>query len=87
MARMGIQISMMSLPWFLCLSIGYTSMEVSLRILDLFFYFGVDVLFCGYLALFEVKQEKILQLRDPEMLNDLLRDFDYDCDALIQVHQ
>ncbi len=83
--KLGLPISMMTLPWFLCLSVGYVPFELSLRILDVFFCKGANGLFCIYLALLETKAKTILKLSDAELFTSVLKQYDYDCDELFEV--
>ena len=81
----GLPITFITLPLFLCLFIGYVPMEVSLRILDCFFYDGPNILISFALALFKLKQNEILSLDDGTAVINLLRTNTYDCDELLRV--
>lgn len=94
--KFGLPIAMIALPWFLCLFIGYVPLEVitkankisdqvSLRILDCFFYEGPDILLPLALALFKLNEKLILEAKDGTKITDLLKKSDYDCEQLLKV--
>eukprot|EP01119_Soliformovum_irregulare_P023401 TRINITY_DN8163_c0_g1_i4.p1 TRINITY_DN8163_c0_g1~~TRINITY_DN8163_c0_g1_i4.p1 ORF type:complete len:1110 (-),score=273.11 TRINITY_DN8163_c0_g1_i4:85-3414(-) len=63
--KLGAPLGMVAQPWFLCLYIGYTPFQISLRILDWFFYRGNNSLFCIALAILKMKEEELLKEDDP----------------------
>ena len=48
------------MPWFLCLFIGYIPLEATLRMLDMFFLAGPNILFQMALTLLKLNEQKIL---------------------------
>ena len=57
---LGITISIIALPWFLCMYIGYLPWEVTLLVLDRFFVEGVSVFFHVAIAVMMIYRERIL---------------------------
>jgi len=55
---------MISLPWFMCLYIGYLPLDVTIHILDILFYEGREILFKVGLALFKLHERTILMSND-----------------------
>ncbi len=61
-------------------------MEVTLRILDLFFYEGPDVFFPIALALFKLNESPILKGLDGPSVLQKLKEAVYDPDVLLEVY-
>jgi hypothetical protein len=76
---------MITLPWFLCLFIGYVPTEVSLRILDCFFFDGPNILFGFALALFKMHESIILKLDEGTLIINLLRQNVSNVDQLLLI--
>ena len=62
---LDIPVPLITLPWFMCLFIGFLPWEANLRALDWFFCQGVVAFFQISLALFSLHREKILSEEDP----------------------
>ncbi|PRP83683.1 hypothetical protein PROFUN_03838 [Planoprotostelium fungivorum] len=80
----GLPLPLVTLPWFMCIFIGYVPLEVALRILDCFF--GMDgppFLFSVGLALFEANEEAVLNENDGTLLSNLLRNSVKDPDDIL----
>jgi len=71
--KINCPLSMIVLPWLLCLFIGYVQIELSLRILDCLFYEGNQVIFRVGLSIFKVCQESILDCKTAEDVMILLK--------------
>ncbi|KAN0015311.1 hypothetical protein ACTFIU_008038 [Dictyostelium citrinum] len=73
--RINCPLSMLILPRFLCLFIGYAEMELSLRILDCLFFEGTsEILFKILLSFFKVNEHEILQnCKNPEDIMSFMR--------------
>eukprot|EP01117_Protostelium_nocturnum_P013727 TRINITY_DN5156_c0_g1_i1.p1 TRINITY_DN5156_c0_g1~~TRINITY_DN5156_c0_g1_i1.p1 ORF type:complete len:972 (+),score=312.76 TRINITY_DN5156_c0_g1_i1:230-3145(+) len=70
----GLPLPLVTLPWFMCIYIGYVPLEASLRILDCFF--GMDgpaFLFSVGLALFQLNESSVIQEKDGTVVASLLR--------------
>jgi len=61
-------------PWFLCLFVGYVPMEISLQILDWFFYKGSESLFCVALAIMKIKEKQLLEEKNHGDILQMLKD-------------
>lgn len=72
--ELGVSTGIITCPWFMCLFIGYVPLEVSLRILDLFFYQGKDILQKVGLAIFKTLKDQILEIKDSVLLLRLLKE-------------
>eukprot|EP01127_Copromyxa_protea_P021007 TRINITY_DN7117_c0_g1_i2.p1 TRINITY_DN7117_c0_g1~~TRINITY_DN7117_c0_g1_i2.p1 ORF type:complete len:958 (+),score=170.30 TRINITY_DN7117_c0_g1_i2:287-2875(+) len=59
-----VEISLIALPWFLTLFIGYVPWEVSLRILDCFLSEGPNILLQVGLAVLKIHSEDLLKASD-----------------------
>lgn len=84
--------SIAALPWFMCLFIGYVPMQLSLRLMDCFFYNAglgkaTSTLFQAAIALFTIAEEQLMQCYDPVAVNKVFREVPYgvDCDKLISL--
>ncbi|KAF2077065.1 hypothetical protein CYY_001632 [Polysphondylium violaceum] len=71
--KISCPLSMIVLPWLLCLFIGYVPIELSLRILDCLFYEGNQMIFRVGLGIFKVCQESILDCKNAEDVMILLK--------------
>lgn len=71
----NIQLSIVSLPWFL--SLFYTSMplEYAIRIMDIFFMSGAKTLFQVALAVLKINAEDILQADDDGMFIAIIKNY------------
>ena len=69
----GVPLPLLTLPWFLCMFIGYLPWECSLRVLDNFFAEGVIVFFRVALAVLNLKREKILAEEDSMEIVEMLK--------------
>lgn len=68
--ELGFNLILVTQPWFLCLFIGYLPMEQTLRILDCFFFEGVNMLFKTGLSMMSLLRDKILAAeRMDELMN------------------
>lgn len=84
--------SIAALPWFMCLFIGYVPMQLSLRLMDCFFYNAgqgkaTSTLFQAAIALFTIAEEQLMSCFDPVAVSNVFREVPYgvDCDKLISV--
>lgn len=70
-----IQLSIISLPWFL--SLFYTSMplEYAIRIMDMFFLYGAKALFQVSLAVLKINADDILQADDDGMFIAIIKHY------------
>jgi len=83
--KVGLPITILSLPWFMCLFIGYIPWEVAMRILDCTLFEGSSVLFQVGLAVIKLNHDAILAENDSEAIVDKLKKRQYDSEELIQV--
>ncbi len=84
--KTGLPLALLSLPWFLCLFIGYVPLEVSLRILDCFF--GVDgpnILFPVGIALFRMNEQLIMMGQEGPTISAQVKEAVYDSDEMLPV--
>ncbi|XP_072029741.1 small G protein signaling modulator 3 homolog isoform X2 [Amphiura filiformis] len=83
-----IELSLITLHWFLTAFASVVHMKVLLRIWDLFFYEGSVVLFQVTLGMFKLKEEELLELENSAQifnaLSDLPGEVD-DVDKLLEV--
>jgi hypothetical protein len=84
--------SIVALPWFMCLFIGYVPMQLALRLMDCFFYNAgqgkaTATLFQAALALFSIAEEELMGASDPVAVSAVLRKapYGFDCDRLISL--
>jgi hypothetical protein len=63
---LGIPIETIVLPWFLCFFLNYVPWRISLRVLDLMFSFGTNILFQVGLAVLSIAQKKLLNMKSIE---------------------
>ncbi|KAL6078078.1 GTPase activating protein (GAP) [Balamuthia mandrillaris] len=60
MGHIGLPLALISFPWFMCLFIGYTPLETTLRVLDIFCLEGKAFLFKVSLAILKLNEITIL---------------------------
>eukprot|EP01116_Phalansterium_solitarium_P016128 TRINITY_DN3674_c0_g1_i1.p1 TRINITY_DN3674_c0_g1~~TRINITY_DN3674_c0_g1_i1.p1 ORF type:complete len:561 (-),score=209.49 TRINITY_DN3674_c0_g1_i1:21-1703(-) len=84
MERIGCPIQLISMPWLLCLFIGYVPLEVGLRVLDYFFFEGVNFLFALSIAIFRINSAVIFDSKDGTKLITDLKQCKYDNEELLQ---
>lgn len=70
---LSVPIPAITMPWLLCLYIGYVPMEISLRVLDAFFCEGLDVLFRVGLAILRLQREELLAIDETYAIMVLLK--------------
>jgi len=75
--KLSLPISLISIPWFLSLFIGFVPLEVSLRIMDCFFLEGTDILFRVGLALFKLSRNMILKANQSEDVLFLMKNINH----------
>jgi len=73
--RLRIPLSLISLPWLLCLFIGALPESISLRVLDVLFYEGPNVLFQISLAILKIMEEVILSTEQGDVVVPLIKGF------------
>eukprot|EP01125_Pyxidicula_operculata_P017450 TRINITY_DN610_c2_g1_i2.p1 TRINITY_DN610_c2_g1~~TRINITY_DN610_c2_g1_i2.p1 ORF type:complete len:935 (-),score=136.50 TRINITY_DN610_c2_g1_i2:2458-5220(-) len=73
LSKLSVPIPAVTMPWFLCLYIGYVPIHIALRILDAFFCEGYDVLFRVGLAIVKLKEDDIMRLDDTYSIMVLLK--------------
>lgn len=83
--KIGLPLALISLPWFLCLFIGYVSLEVSLRILDCFFYEGSNILFSFGIAMFRLNESTILNEKEGTVIVSKMKETIYDTYQLLNI--
>lgn len=83
--KIGVPLAMITLPWFMCLFIGDFPLELSLRILDCFFYEGPNVLFAFALSCFKINEELILESTDGPTIVKELKSTKYDCEKFVEL--
>jgi len=71
--KINLPLTLITLPWFMCLFVSYIPWTASLRLLDVFFLEGRQTLFQVGLAIFKLNQKEILQEKDNEKVISLLR--------------
>eukprot|EP01103_Thecamoeba_quadrilineata_P000195 TRINITY_DN1015_c0_g1_i4.p1 TRINITY_DN1015_c0_g1~~TRINITY_DN1015_c0_g1_i4.p1 ORF type:complete len:513 (+),score=78.68 TRINITY_DN1015_c0_g1_i4:1237-2775(+) len=67
------ELTVMVLPWFLCLFINILPLETSLQVLDSFFYEGVTVLFQIGLSLFLTRKDDIFNMSSAEEICTMVK--------------
>jgi hypothetical protein len=72
--EIGTPVDMLTLPWFMTFFIGYIPWKAALRVLDLVFIFGPDILFLIGLAVLEHTKDKILGLIEGMNVTPLFRE-------------
>ncbi|KYQ93209.1 hypothetical protein DLAC_05848 [Tieghemostelium lacteum] len=83
--RINCPVSIVILPWLLCLFIGYVQMELSLRVLDCLFHQGSNILFQVAIACFKVNEQAILACKNSEEVVLLFKNTVYDIEHLLTV--
>ncbi|RKP05122.1 rab-GTPase-TBC domain-containing protein, partial [Thamnocephalis sphaerospora] len=78
-----IQLSAITLPWFLSLFAHALPLPFVIRILDRFFVDGPRVLFLVSLAILKINGEKLQQARDDMEFTDLLKEYFATLDILL----
>lgn len=73
--RVRIPLSLVSLPWLLCLFIGALPESASLRVLGALFFEGPNVLFQVSLAILKIMEEAILATDLGDVAVPLIKDF------------
>jgi hypothetical protein len=86
-AQLSVPLSMLSLPWFMCLFLSYLPWRESLTALDNFFSEGAPILFRVSLALLHLNQETILTEENPERIIAAIRERNYRHNELIELAQ
>jgi hypothetical protein len=86
-AQLSVPLSMLSLPWFMCLFLSYLPWRESLTALDNFFNEGAPILFRVSLALLHLNQETILTEENPERIITAIRERNYRHNELIELAQ
>ena len=71
----GIELSMLSVPWFVCLFINTLPIKTALRTLDCFFYEGPTFLFKMGLSIMKINEPGILKRRNNDTLLNMLRNY------------
>eukprot|EP01130_Rhizamoeba_saxonica_P004421 TRINITY_DN1811_c0_g1_i1.p1 TRINITY_DN1811_c0_g1~~TRINITY_DN1811_c0_g1_i1.p1 ORF type:complete len:491 (+),score=97.74 TRINITY_DN1811_c0_g1_i1:1298-2770(+) len=72
--KIGIPVGILTLPWFMCLFIGYLPWDASMRILDCVLWKGKKVLFQIGLAILDMRQEEILKAKEGQSVTQLFKD-------------
>ena len=85
LAATNIPLTLITIPWLLCIFIGFLSWEATLRVLDCFFYEGRHVLFQIGLGIFRIYQTDILATEDPVEIIEILKHSNVECERLFQV--
>ncbi len=86
-AELHVPLSMLSLPWFMCLFISYLPWSEALTALDSFFSEGAPILFRVSLALLHLNKETILTEENPERIIAAIRERKYRHNELIELAQ
>jgi TBC1 domain family member 8/9 len=71
--KTDIQLSVVSLPWFLSLFINSMPLDKAMRVLDVFFHEGIRVLFQVALAVLRVNGEELLDCNDDGTFIQILK--------------
>ncbi|KAI8053325.1 rab-GTPase-TBC domain-containing protein [Syncephalis plumigaleata] len=86
MKRLGsrdIQISTLTLPWFLSLFINAMPLSFVIRILDRLFIEGPKIIFHISLAVLKVNSEKLRKARDDMEFSDIIKEYFSSLDTLL----
>ncbi|OBA24379.1 TBC-domain-containing protein [Metschnikowia bicuspidata var. bicuspidata NRRL YB-4993] len=75
MLKYDIQLSVISLPWFLCLYLTSMPLIFAFRILDVFFLQGPKTLFQVALAILKINGEELLQAEDDGAFFLILKEY------------
>eukprot|EP01103_Thecamoeba_quadrilineata_P015121 TRINITY_DN4680_c0_g1_i1.p1 TRINITY_DN4680_c0_g1~~TRINITY_DN4680_c0_g1_i1.p1 ORF type:complete len:937 (+),score=167.18 TRINITY_DN4680_c0_g1_i1:240-2813(+) len=76
LSKVKVPLTLITQPWILCLFIGYLPFEITLNILDSFFFEGPTIILAVSLAIFKRVSEKILEQDQPDVILSLLRQRD-----------
>ncbi|KAL6076934.1 GTPase activating protein (GAP) [Balamuthia mandrillaris] len=84
LTKLKIPLSLVTMPWLLCLFIGNLPEECSLRVLDSFFLEGPNILFRVALAILKMSEEAIMKAEGGDAVVPMLKDITNcpDCDEL-----
>ncbi|GAM25843.1 hypothetical protein SAMD00019534_090180 [Acytostelium subglobosum LB1] len=80
--KLSCPLSVIIVPWFLCLFMSNGHLELGLRVLDCFFLEGTNILFQVALSCFKLQQAAILRCKSAEEVMLLFKDGDYNVDQL-----
>ena len=83
--KINMPLALVTIPWFLCIFIGFLSWESTLRVLDCFFYDGRTILFQVGLAILKLNAARILQLEEPHEITEILKNTPIPSSTLLQV--
>ncbi|KAI4175367.1 MAG: hypothetical protein LQ343_001742 [Gyalolechia ehrenbergii] len=75
LVKSDVQLSVVSLPWFLSLYINSMPLVFAVRVLDVFFLEGPKVLFQVGLAILRMNGEELLDVTDDGTLIQILKDY------------
>lgn len=75
LVKSDIQLSVVSLPWFLSLYINSMPLTYAFRVLDVFFLEGAKVLFQVGLAIIRINGEELLDVSDDGAFISILKDY------------
>lgn len=75
LVRSDVQLSVVSLPWFLSLYINSMPLEFAFRVLDIFFLEGPKVLFQVGLAILRINGEELLDVNDDGTFISILKTY------------
>uniref|UniRef100_A0A6B2L074 Rab-GAP TBC domain-containing protein n=1 Tax=Arcella intermedia TaxID=1963864 RepID=A0A6B2L074_9EUKA len=85
--KLAVPVAAITMPWFLCLFIGYVPIDINLRILDAFFCEGYNVLFRVGIAIFKVNREYIMKAEDSYSILVLLKNGVTITDEILRIAQ
>ncbi|KCV72811.1 hypothetical protein H696_00389 [Fonticula alba] len=71
----GVDLNLLSVPWFVCLYLNAVPLASALRVMDMFFLEGPRFLFVFGLAVLKHNQKRIIALQDDDEIIHLLKDF------------
>ena len=71
---LDVQIGMITQGWFICLFIGFLPLQITLQVLDLFFFWQGRVLYAVGLAVFKCYESELLTMTEDDEIVVLLRD-------------
>ena len=83
--ELSIPLTLITIPWLLCIFIGFLSWHATLRVLDCFFYEGRHVLFQIGLSIFQIYREQVLLMDDPVDVIEVLKNSDVNCEQLFHI--
>lgn len=73
--KCDIQLSVISLPWFLCLYLTSMPLVFAFRILDVFFLQGPKTLFQVALAILKINGDELLQAEDDGLFFSIIKEY------------